>query len=267
MKKLLFAVIFIGTLISCKKESSTPVVSTNSVVKDTTKLIDGINFTSIGTAIGKFGNGLTDVEGNKYKTVIIGTQEWMAENLKVSKYRSGQSIQKVIDNYQWQNLQQGAWCYNSNDDANNTKYGKLYNQYSLQEDYISNRFLCPTGWHVPKYSEWKILIDYLGGTKESGSKMREVDSTSWKQFSSLENNNDATNISLFTALPGGIRNSQNYGNFSQVGGFGSWWTSDNVYNMDTDPVIEFNCFNIDLLSSGFTKSEKREGKSIRCVKD
>jgi uncharacterized protein (TIGR02145 family) len=101
---------------------------------------------------------VTDIDGNIYQTVKIGNQWWMAENLRVSKYRNGDQIPKVAGNTEWGNLTTGAWAYSDNDVANDTAYGKLYNWHAVSDE----RGLCPTGWHVPGIESWKQLELYLG---------------------------------------------------------------------------------------------------------
>ncbi len=113
---------------------------------------------------------ITDIDGNLYKTVNIGNQQWMAENLKVTRYNDGTAIQNIPDNTKWSNLTTGAWTYYNNDGANNTKYGKLYNWYAVSETSNGNKNVCPTGWHVPADAEWIVLTDYLGG--DAGAKIR-----------------------------------------------------------------------------------------------
>ena len=109
-----------------------------------------------------YGSNITDAEGNSYKTVYIGTQQWMGENLKTSKYSDGTTIPNITDNT-WQNNTTGAWAYYNNDAANNAKYGKLYNWYAVSPTTNGNKNICPTGWHVPTDAEWTVLTDYLGG--------------------------------------------------------------------------------------------------------
>jgi hypothetical protein len=117
------------------------------------------------------GPGVKDIDGNNYKTVYIGTQEWMAENLKTSKYSDGTAIPNVIDNNQWSKLTIGAWSYYNNDAVNNTKYGKLYNWYTVNPTTNENKNVCPTGWHVPTDADWTVLTDYLGGNVQAGENM------------------------------------------------------------------------------------------------
>ena len=137
---------------------------------------------------------VTDIDGNVYHTVTIGTQIWIAENLKTTKYRNGDPIPNVPDSAQWNNLTTGAYCWVSNDMANRETYGALYNYYAIED----NRNIAPDGYHVPTDEEWTVLIDYLGGDSIAGSKMKEPGTKHW-----YWPNDDATNSSGFTALPAG----------------------------------------------------------------
>ena len=208
-------------------------------------------------AICKPGPNITDAEGNSYKTVYIGTQQWMAENLKVSKYNDNSTIPNITDNTQWSNLITGAWAYYNNDAANNIKYGKLYNWYAISSIKTGNKNVCPTGWHVPTDSEWTVLIDYLGGVSEAGGKMKEVGTTSWNSP-----NTDATNTSLFNGLPGGFRDGN--GSFSDIGGYGDWWSStENFTNNGLDRYLNYyNGFAYRSYNDG-----KQVGLSVRCLRD
>jgi uncharacterized protein (TIGR02145 family) len=203
-----------------------------------------------------YGPSITDAEGNSYKTVYIGTQQWMAENLKVSKYSDGTTIPNITDNTQWSNLTTGAWAYYNNDAANNTKYGKLYNWYAVSPTTNGNKNVCPTGWHVPTNAEWTILTDYLGGENVAGGKMKEVGSSSWSSP-----NTDATNTSLFSALPGGHRTSDGYYNF--IGSLGYWWSSteSNAY------YAWFRELNYYHGTAGRHDFNKEYGFSVRCLRD
>jgi uncharacterized protein (TIGR02145 family) len=200
--------------------------------------------------------GVMDGDGNVYKTVVIGKQEWFAENLRISKYNDGTPIPNVIDNTQWSNLTTGAWCYYNNDDKYNAKYGKLYNWYAVSKTTNGNKNVCPVGWHVPKDDEWSVLKDYLGGAIIAGGKMKEVITTSWNSP-----NTDATNKSGFTGLPGGVRyGSGGYGN---IGYSGFWWGST---ENDT-----FNAWNriLDSSSGSAYRNDfnKTGGLSVRCLRD
>ena len=203
-----------------------------------------------------YGTNITDVDGNTYKTVYIGTQQWMGENLKTSKYSDGTTIPEITDNTQWANLTTGAWAYYNNDAANNTKYGKLYNWYAVNKTSNGNKNVCPTGWHVPTDAEWTVLTDYLGGANVAGGKMKEVGTTSWKSP-----NTDATNTSLFTGLPGGYRsNHAVYGNF---GDSGYWWSSTEKANYNA--VTRYLYYSIGNANTNHTL--ETYGLSVRCLRD
>jgi uncharacterized protein (TIGR02145 family) len=200
---------------------------------------------------------VTDTEGNTYKMVQIGTQIWMAENLKVSKYNDGTDIPNITDNNNlWSNLTSGAWDYYNYDIANNAKYGKLYNWYAVSPTTNGNKNVCPTGWHVPTDAEWTILTDYLGGWNIAGSKMKEVGTASWNS-----QNTDATNTSLFTGLPGGNRDAN--GSSFSIGYYGHWWSS-SEYTTSNAWSRVLNYINGGV---GSGSGKKTAGLSVRCLKD
>ena len=185
------------------------------------------------------GNGVTDIDGNLYNSVIIGTQEWTKENLNVSKYSDGTVIPQVTDLTQWAALTTGAWSYYNNDPANGAIYGKLYNWYAVMGIYNSNSLttpslrkqFAPTGWHVPTISEWTSLIDHLGGNTVAGSKMKETGTLHWQD--DFGNNLYATNASGFNALPGGhICNCSSIPTFNYfyVGNATAFWSASEVGN-------------------------------------
>ena len=215
---------------------------------------DNISFTT--TVLYSTGNGLTDICGNNYPSVIIGQQEWMKKNLDVCKYRNGDVIPQVQDPTQWVNLTTGAWCYYQNSTANGTVYGKLYNYYAV----VDPRGLTPQGWHIPSDSEWNTLVTILGGSTVAGGKLKEVGTTHWNNP-----NTGATNESGFNALPGGIRNSNfgtlSNGYFSEIFNYGFWWSN------PSNPQGSFNC-SYNYAGAGFTDSIfSNAGLSIRCIKN
>jgi uncharacterized protein (TIGR02145 family) len=206
--------------------------------------------------IGKPGSNITDVEGNSYKTVTIGTQTWMAENLKTSKYSDGTTIPNITDNTQWQNNTTGAWAYYNNDAANNAKYGKLYNWYAVSKSTNGNKNVCPTGWHVPTDAEWTVLTDYLGGASVAGGKLKEVGTTNWNSP-----NTSATNTSLFTGLPGGYRLYLGY--YYTIGTDGYWWSSTEA----NTGAAWLRALNYDYGHASSFSSNKGYGFSVRCLRD
>ncbi len=127
---------------------------------------------------------VSDIEGNTYKTIKIGTQTWMAENLKTTKYKDGSEIPNITNNGDY-----------DNNPANSETYGRLYNWYTVDDD----KGVCPEGWHVPDDAEYTVLTDYLGGESVAGGKMKETGTEHWNSP-----NTGATNESGFTGLPRGV---------------------------------------------------------------
>ena len=195
---------------------------------------------------------MTDQEGNVYKTIVIGTQEWMAENLKTSTYRNGNAITNVTDNAQWFILSTEAWASYNNDSQFYCPYGKLYNWYAVADP----RNLCPAGWHVPSDTEWATLMNYLGGDSIAGGKMKTLSAQYWNSP-----NTNATNESGFSGIPSGYRNFD--GTFGAIGFTGNWWTSSeiNIYN-SWYHILFYNDNN-----SQKYYSNKRYGASVRCLRD
>ncbi len=203
---------------------------------------------------------VTDIDGNVYKTVKIGSQWWMAENLKVTHYRNGNPIPCVTDATEWANLTTGAYCNYNNEVAKTSDsrngydvatYGRLYNWYAVND----NRIIAPTGWHVPTDAEWQELIDYLGGDAVAGGNMKEEETIHW-----VSPNTGATNGSGFTALPGGCRNSG--GDFLGMGYFADFWSS-TEYNTDCARSRYLHCSNAEVRRDYY---DKLYGYSVRCVK-
>ena len=258
MKKLTIAIVIISTLFACKKETSNTTNSNTTNNSTSVVCVDNptINFTALGTPVGKFSDCIKDIDGNVYKTVTIGAQTWMAENLKTSKYSDGTIIPNVKDSLEWDKLTTGAWCYYNNDAANNAKYGKLYNWYAVSKTSNGNKNVCPTGWHVPSDSEWTVLTEYLGGESVAGGKLKEVGTTSWNSP-----NKEASNSSLFTGLPGGVRG--NNGRYEAIFNVGVWWSSKD-YNTTSAWYLSLGSSNGGV---GRNHDYKGDGLSVRCVKD
>jgi uncharacterized protein (TIGR02145 family) len=210
------------------------------------------------------GSGLTDIDGNNYNSVIIGTQEWTKENLNVSKYTDGTIIPEITDLTTWASLTTGAWCYYNNDPANGVIYGKLYNWFAVagihdNDPSTPNKSLAPNGWHIPTDNDWSTLTTFLGGETVAGGKMKEIGTMLW-----ISPNTGATNSSGFTGLPGGARN--NTGSFDLVGNNGFWWSSSD--NILYSPLIARYC-NLRSGGGNFTRIEKEKalGLSVRCIND
>jgi len=200
------------------------------------------------------GPNISDIDGNIYKTVYIGTQQWMGENLKTAKYNDGTLIPNVSDNSQWSNLTTGAWAYYNNVASNNSKYGKLYNWYAVSPITNGNKNICPAGWHVPTDTEWTVLISYLGGEAIAGGKMREVGTINWSW-----NTPETSNSSLFTGLPGGELSSKGF--YVGIGNSGLWWSSSQASTYDAYYLY------LDSYSLSKNSNYKYYGRSVRCLKD
>lgn len=192
-----------------------------------------------------------DIDGNVYKTIKIGTQTWMVENLKTTKLNDGTAIPLVTDNAAWTALTTPGYCWNNNTIANKAAYGALYNWYA-----VNTGKLAPTGWHVPTDAEWTTLATYLGGLSVAGGKLKEVGLANWQTP-----NTGATNETGFSGLPSGYRPIN--GVFYSIGTFGTWWSSTAndaisswfryVYNRGADMTRK-----IDAKTYGF---------SVRCLRD
>jgi uncharacterized protein (TIGR02145 family) len=225
----------------------------------TTYYVRAYATTSTGTAYGNqqtftttaTSQTLTDIDGNTYNTVQIGTQIWMSENLKTSRYRNGGSIPYVVGNSDWQALTTGAWSNYNHDAANDPIYGKLYNWYTTLGD-----TLCPTGWGVPTDAEWTTLTTYLGGESVAGGKMKSVGTAYWN-----DPNTGATNESGFSVLPGGFRNTG--GSFLYVRNFAFFWSATEYYSFYAWYRSLDSSYG-DVARNGNIKSI---GAAVRCLKD
>jgi uncharacterized protein (TIGR02145 family) len=193
-------------------------------------------------------DSIYDSEGNKYRTIDIGTQTWMAENLKSTKLIDGTDIPFVPDVTLWSGLTTPGYCWFNNDSVG---YGALYNWYT-----VNTGKLCPEGWHVPTDEEWTLLTDYLGGKSVAGGKLREAGTSHWQSP-----NTGATNETGFTGLPAGYRSSS--GGFNSFRNYGFWWTSTDWSTTGAwyrDVYYGYN-------SVDRSNSNKKSGANIRCLKD
>lgn len=194
---------------------------------------------------------MSDNDGNTYKTIVIGTQTWMAENLKTTRYRNGNPITTNLSNAAWQNTSSGAYDVYNFDAANNSTYGKLYNWYAVADP----RGLCPAGWHVPTDAEWTTLENFLGGASVAGVKLKST-STIWNSP-----NTGATNESGFSGLPGGLRNI--FGSCYNIGNDGYWWSSTENSSTLAWSRSQGSYFG----DSHRNDLSKADGLSVRCLRD
>ena len=203
-----------------------------------------------------YGGGVKDKGSNDYKTVKIGSQEWMAENLNASTFRNGDPIPQAKTEEEWTKAgEEGkpAWCYYENDPANGNIYGKFYNWHAVND----LRGLAPEGWHVPTDEEWTTLTESLNGTREAGGKLKEAGTAHWNSP-----NEGATNETGFTALPGGSRYYN--GKFSGIGEYGGWWCASG-YGTSNSAWLR----GLGYGHSGVFRqiSFMMDGLSVRCIRD
>jgi uncharacterized protein (TIGR02145 family) len=211
-----------------------------------------------------------DIDGNIYKTVVIGSTRWMAENLKTSRYQNGDPIPNIINNAEWAATAElpygsargtGAWCHMNNNPANECPYGKLYNFFAVRDP----RGLCPAGWVVPAAGDIFPFIDNmvtsLGGSSVAGGKLKSTGNFYW-----AAPNTGATNSSGFSGLPGGLRISccdvtWNFEGFSDKG---AWWSSALSESGSEAYSIEMSSTSSGTSIHNYYKN--RSGLSVRCAK-
>ena len=233
-------------------------------------------------------SSITDIDGNSYKTIKIGNQVWMAENLKVTKYSDGTSIPTGHSHSDWASLSTGAYAiYNPHETSRKTlsyfrtledTYGYLYNWFAVKD----NRNICPENWHVPTEKDWATLIMNSVGSfgfggaitlKETGRAHWEKESPYGVKFNPIK---PATNESGFTALPGGLRSELGY---SSMGLNGYFWSStregfDRKYRNPDSPEVVKKAW-VRMLSNNYywvatifkDEQDKTNGCSVRCLKD
>jgi uncharacterized protein (TIGR02145 family) len=213
--------------------------------------------TGYGTAV-PFTTFLLDFEGNVYKTVTIGTQVWMAENLKTTKYNDGTSVPFVADATAWSELSTPGYCWYDNDAvAYKDIYGALYNWYTVDAASNGGKNICPNGWHVPTDTEWTTLTDFVGGYSGTVGLLKETGTVHWR------NPNEASSNSTgFTALPGGY--CAYTGTFWYIGYTAAWWSSSWWSSSETLAAWARFITETNLVRNG---QEKKDGFSVRCLKD
>jgi uncharacterized protein (TIGR02145 family) len=200
---------------------------------------------------------MTDQEGNDYKTIVIGTQEWMAENLNTSIYRNGDAIATSLNDAGWQSTMIGAWTHYNSEASYTCPHGKLYNWYAC----VDTRQLCPSGWHVPTDGEWNTLMDFLGGMDVAGGKMKTTGTLQLANGLWYAPNTGATNSAGFSGAPQGYR--YFLGEYDLLGSNVFWWS--------TDAFLTNNAISwfLSHTESGSFRSDfdKNYGFSVRCLRD
>jgi uncharacterized protein (TIGR02145 family) len=195
---------------------------------------------------------VTDFEGNTYKTLQIGDQVWMAENLKSTVFSDGTEIPLVSSAAAWGELTTPGYCwYNNDEPANKDIYGALYNYYA-----VSSGILCPDGWHVPSANDWQDLRASLGDTATAGGKLKEEGTNHWNIP-----NTGAENSTGYTALPSGIRYFE--GTYNSFALFTAFWSST---ESDNNKALYLSLYYKDA-AAAMNKTSKKDGFSVRCIKD
>jgi uncharacterized protein (TIGR02145 family) len=207
---------------------------------------------------------VTDIDGNVYHFVTIGSQVWMVENLRTKKFNDGTSVPEVTNNSAWISLTTPGFCWYNNDSV--SSYGALYNWYAVNSGKLS-----PAGWHVASDADWKTLETTLGiGSLEidnfgdwrgfdaaAGAQLKEAGTVHWATPNSM-----TTNAKGFTALPAGIRSFQD-GSFSNYGYTAQFWAS-SAYDATDGYIRELSNDDIRIFRSA---ADNKNGQSVRCVKN
>ncbi|MBN2829492.1 MAG: caspase family protein, partial [Candidatus Cloacimonetes bacterium] len=195
-------------------------------------------------------DAIQDIDGNFYDIVNIGSRTWMTSNLRVTRFNDGTEIDNITTDWWDVNTPAYIW-YNNAPTVYKDTYGALYNWYA-----VNSGNLCPAGWHVSTSAEWMTFYDLFGGYDLAGGALKETGTEHWE-----DPNTGATNISAFSALPGGYRPPDS---FAGLGTHGFWWTPEE--NENTLFGVAWGLLN-DNSGLNQTGTEKRFGVSVRCVKD
>ena len=200
------------------------------------------------------GNGLKDIEGNFYQTIIINDQEWMAENFKSSKLNDGSTIPYSYENTSWLNIKSPSYCIYNHDSKFRDQFGYLYNGYTIE----TNK-LCPTGWHVPIKADFEKLNELLGGDNTTGGSLKIKGELFWARP-----NIGATNLSGFSAKGSGVRTGGGY--FVNKTKEECFWINEVnklvPYHQLYNSSLKYSVTNL-----YFTSSYLDQGFSVRCIKD
>jgi len=230
------------------------------------KAITGVLFLSVIGLISVHAQTVTDIDGNVYNTVTLGTQLWMKENLKTTKFNDNTSIPPVTGPTEWAALSTPGYCWYNNDAGSyKATYGGLYNWFA-----VNTGKLCPTGWHMPTYDEWTVLINYLTnnayGYAGSGPDIAKsmASKSGWTIYSgagSVGNDQASNNNSGFTAFPSGNRDVS--GAFQEIG-TGSYWWSSTEYT-PANAYLQYLLY--DSFYCNWARGDKLAGYAVRCIND
>jgi len=195
------------------------------------------------------GSILVDIDGNQYDSIRIGSQVWMKQNLRTTRYQDGSAIVTGLSNDQWIAATGGAYAMPLNDASLDGTYGKIYNGFAV----LNPKGLCPKGWRVPNDQDWETLIQFLGGLNVAGGKMKTT--TEW-----VSPNVGATNSSGFTAYPAGIRDGL-FGDFSDKKDGAIFWSS----TVQSSGTLKAYGIQWRYASVYRTAFDKDNGSSCRCI--
>jgi uncharacterized protein (TIGR02145 family) len=252
MKKTFYILTILGMAVVTQAQDTMYVVSkSKGIVKYPITDVDSVIFTKP-----TIPTGSPTIDGYTYPTVTIGTQVWMAENLRTTKYSDGTSIPLIADT-SVPTTPAMFWYDNDQTTYTANKYGALYNWYAVSSTTNGGKNVCPTGWHVPTDAEWTTLTDYLGGEIVAGGKLKTTGTTQW-----LSPNTGATNSSGFSGLPGGNRSYDRLFDYNSY--YGYWWSSSDYSNGNAwGRHLDY-----DYESAGSYYGYGKEGGfSVRCLRD
>lgn len=204
------------------------------------------------------------------KSIKIGNQEWLTENLNVDHFNNGDEIQQIESAEDWLMYlkeKKPAWCYYENDASNEKKYGKLYNWHAVNDP----RGIAPKGYHIPSDTEWTELIDYLDGVPANPNDVigsGTIAGPKMKNDSGWNNSENGTNDSGFSALPAGKRSGFD-GNFANIGETGYWWSSTEDYKTKAFGRVLLPNTRYGIKEGRIYKETefKESGFSVRCLRN
>jgi uncharacterized protein (TIGR02145 family) len=203
-------------------------------------------------------SSIYDIDGNEYSSIIIGSQEWLVENLKTTKYADGTLIPNLTDNGDWQVDNVGAYCYHGNNIANKADYGALYNWYAV----VNAHGLAPSGFRIPSYADWNTLITELGGASVAGGKLKEIGLTHW-----LTPNTGATDLYAFAGRGADYRYIDGAFSLPFDHRVNYLWASDESPIFPSNGLAKFLLFDSAEIGGDNNGNVKTYGFSVRCMRD
>ncbi|MGL1888953.1 MAG: fibrobacter succinogenes major paralogous domain-containing protein [Reichenbachiella sp.] len=215
--------------------------------------IENLTFETNEMAITIPNEALEDIEGNYYKIDEIGSQTWMAENLRTTKYNDGADIPEVTNNEEWSTLTTPGYAWYNNDSGNYADdYGALYNWYTVETDK-----LCPTDWHIPTHDEINTLVEFYGGSELAGGKLKKYDSNYWE-----DPNSGVEDFNIFSAVGAGYKSTD--GSTVLIHEETLFWSSTKSESENTSGILHLSNSEEHAVLSF---SNWNYGYSIRCIKD